>query len=49
MPRHQRKQLKYNLDFDVLSNEPEVTATIVKERLDENNFKIHNYKTFFDW
>jgi len=42
MPRHQRKQLKHNADFDVLSSNPEMTATIIKERLDEKNYKDIN-------
>ena len=42
MPQHQRKQLKHNADFDVLSTDPETTATIIKERLDAKLFKnIH--------
>ena len=40
MPQHQRKQLKHNADFDVLSTDPETTATIIKERLDAKLLKI---------
>ena len=43
MPANLRKRLKNIADFDVLSNEPETTAEIVKERLKDigiNNVKI---------
>jgi hypothetical protein len=43
MPKHLRKQLEKIADFDVLSNEPETTADIVKERLKDvgiRNVKI---------
>jgi len=43
MPANLRKWLKNIADFDVLSNEPETTAEIVKERLKDigiNNVKI---------
>lgn len=42
MPHHLREKLKDYADFDVLSNEPSVTATIVKERL--NDIGIRNVK-----
>ena len=42
MPHHLRDKLKDYADFDVLSNEPSVTATIVKERL--NDIGIRNVK-----
>jgi len=43
MPKNQRQHLEKVADFDVLSNDPETTAQIVKERLkdiDINNVKI---------
>jgi hypothetical protein len=43
MPKHLRKKLEKVADFDVLSNEAETTADIVKERLKDigiNNIKI---------
>ena len=43
MPKQTQKQLQKIADFDVLSNEPETTAEIVKERLkdiDVKNVKI---------
>ena len=43
MPKNLRKKLDKIADFDVLSNEPETTAEIVKERLKDigvNNCKI---------
>ena len=43
MPKHLQKQLKRIPDFDVLSEDPETTAEIVKERLkdiDVENVKI---------
>jgi len=39
MPKHLRKKLEKVADFDVLSNEPETTCQIVKERLKDNGFK----------
>lgn len=42
MPRHLQKKLEHIADFDVLSNEPETTAEIVKERLKDAN--IHKVK-----
>jgi len=39
MPKNLRKKLEYIADFDVLSNNPESTAQIVKERLDDNGIK----------
>jgi len=39
MPKHLQKKLKKIADFDVLSNEPEVTAQIVSERLKDKNIK----------
>jgi len=39
MPQNLRKKLEKVADFDVLSNEPETTAQIVKERLKDNGFK----------
>jgi len=44
MPRHMRTKLEKNPDFDVLSEEPTLTAEIVKERLEEigiKNVSIH--------
>jgi hypothetical protein len=43
MPKHLRNQLEKIADFDVLSNDPETTADIVKERLKDvgiRNVKI---------
>ena len=43
MPKHLQKRLQRIADFDVLSNEPETTAQIVKERLKDvgiDNCKI---------
>jgi hypothetical protein len=39
MPRKIHTKLKKIADFDVLSNEPEVTAEIIKERLKDINIK----------
>ncbi len=39
MPKKLRKQLQDFADFDVLSNNPENTADIIKERLDDNGIK----------
>ena len=39
MPRHLQKKLKNVADFDVLSNNPESTAKIIKERLDDNGIR----------
>ena len=39
MPRHLQKKLQKIADFDVLSNDPETTAEIVKERLKDINIK----------
>ena len=39
MPKHLRKQLEKIADFDVLSNDPETTADIVKERLKDVGIK----------
>ena len=39
MPSHLQKQLENIADFDVLSNEPETTAEIIKERLKDENIK----------
>ena len=39
MPRKLQKKLKRIADFDVLSNDPETTAQIVKERLKDINIK----------
>ena len=43
MPANLRKKLEKIADFDVLSNNPETTAEVIKERLDDNgitNVKI---------
>ena len=51
MPKHLRSKLDKFADFDVLSNEPETTAQIVKERLKDigiNNIKIINHKPIGD-
>jgi hypothetical protein len=42
MPKNLRKKLENIADFDVLSNNPEQTAQIIKERLDDNG--IQNVK-----
>ena len=42
MPNKLRKQIDKEADFDVLSNDPEKTADVVKERLDDNG--IHHIK-----
>ena len=42
MPRHLKHKLQEFADFDVLSNDPETTSEIVKERLQDIN--IHNVK-----
>lgn len=39
MPKHLRHKLEKVADFDVLSNEPETTAEIVKERLKDIHIK----------
>ena len=39
MPKNLRKKIENVADFDVLSNEPQNTAEIVKERLDDNGIK----------
>jgi hypothetical protein len=39
MPLKLRKRFEKIADFDVLSNEPEITAEIIKERLIDNNIK----------
>jgi hypothetical protein len=39
MPKHLRNQLEKIADFDVLSNDPETTADIVKERLKDVGIK----------
>lgn len=39
MPKDLQKKLESVADFDVLSNNPETTAQIVKERLDDNGIK----------
>jgi hypothetical protein len=39
MPKHLRKKLEKVADFDVLSNDPETTADIVKERLKDIGIK----------
>lgn len=42
MPRNLRRKLENYADFDVLSNDPDATARIVKERLTDNG--IHDVK-----
>lgn len=42
MPKKMKNQIQNAADFDVLSNEPETTAEIIKERLDDNG--IQNVK-----
>jgi hypothetical protein len=39
MPVNLRKKLERVADFDVLSNNPETTAQVIKERLDDNGIK----------
>jgi hypothetical protein len=39
MPKHLQKKLEKIADFDVLSNNPEKTAEIIKERLGDNGIK----------
>jgi hypothetical protein len=39
MPKNLQKKLETIADFDVLSNNPEQTAEIIKERLDDNGIK----------
>jgi hypothetical protein len=39
MPSNLRKKLEKIADFDVLSNNPETTAEVIKERLDDNGIK----------
>jgi hypothetical protein len=39
MPKKQRKQLNEAPDFDVLSEDPQTSATIIKERLSDEGFK----------
>ena len=39
MPYHLQKKLEKIADFDILSNEPEITAEIIKERLKDINIK----------
>lgn len=39
MPRHQQKLLEKIPDFDVISEDPERSAVILKERLSDNGFK----------
>ena len=39
MPANLRKKLERVADFDVLSNNPEITAEVIKERLDDNGIK----------
>ena len=39
MPKNLQKKLENIADFDVLSNNPEKTAEIIKERLDDNGIK----------
>lgn len=39
MPKNLRKKLENVADFDVLSNNPEKTAEVIKERLDDNGIK----------
>jgi hypothetical protein len=51
MPKHLQKQLKRIPDFDVLSEDPETTAEIVKERLkdiDVDNVKIVRHDAIGD-
>jgi hypothetical protein len=39
MPKNLRKKIENIADFDVLSNNPETTAEVIKERLDDNGIK----------
>ena len=39
MPKNLQKKLENVADFDVLSNNPEKTAEVIKERLDDNGIK----------
>ena len=39
MPKNLKKKIENVADFDVLSNNPEKTAEIIKERLDDNGIK----------
>lgn len=39
MPKKLQKKLETIADFDVLSNNPETTADVIKERLDDNGIK----------
>ena len=39
MPAKLRKKMEKIADFDVLSNDPEKTAQVIKERLDDNGIK----------
>lgn len=39
MPKNLRKKIENVADFDVLSNNPEQTAQIIKERLDDNGIQ----------
>ena len=39
MPSNLRKKIEKFADFDVLSNNPETTAEVIKERLDDNGIK----------
>jgi len=39
MPANLRKKIETVADFDVLANEPEQTAEVIKERLDDNGIK----------
>jgi len=39
MPEAERRRLSKNPDFDVLSDDPETSAVIVKERLEQEGFK----------
>jgi hypothetical protein len=39
MPANLRKKVENFADFDVLSNDPEQTAQVIKERLDDNGIK----------
>ena len=43
MPAHLRKKLEKIADFDVLSNHPETTAEIVKERLKDIGIKYWDH------
>jgi hypothetical protein len=39
MPTHLRKKIENFADFDVLSNNPDQTASVIKERLGDNGIK----------